>query len=264
MRKLPQPQSKTLLSVRKLITTSLLSSAFTFVGFAQTNTTTNTPAIETAPLRPTNIEDYLVQLAWNYSPEAESSRYEIDAHSQEIQLAHKDWTRNLNAAINLNDVSLPALSVQPANPSLPRIATYPLWQVGLGVNFGDLIQRKNKVKYAIDKKKMSEAALNFNKNKIKAEVLKRYQELLVAQEILKVRLQSLDVAQTNKTQISSLFSVTKASFEEYNQANKAFFEASESKLKAQSDIRIKQIALEEMIGVKWESVEKMKVNFEKR
>jgi outer membrane protein TolC len=250
--------------VRKLITTSLLSTAFTFVGLAQSKTAPNTPVIETAAVRPTNIEDYIVQLAWNYSPEAESSKYEIDAHTQEIQLAQKEWTRNLNAAINLNDVSLPALSVKPANPSLPRIATYPLWQVGLGINFGDLIQRKNKVRYAIDHKKMSEAELNFKKNKLKAEALKRYQEFLVAQEILKVRLQSLDVAQTNKTQISSLFSVTKASFEEYNQANKAFFEATESKIIAQSDIRIKQIALEEMIGVKWESVEKMKINFEKK
>jgi outer membrane protein TolC len=250
--------------VKKLIAFSLLSTALSFPGFAQSKTTP-VAAVETPPsTRPTSFEDYLVQLAWTFSPEAENSKYDIEAHNQEVQLAKKDWTRNLGAAINLNDVSLPALSIKPANPTAPRIATYPLWQVGLGVSFGDLIQRKNKVKFAESHKKMSEADMNFKKNKIKAEVLKRYQEFLSSQEILKIRLQSLDVAQTNKTQISSLFSVTKATFEDYNQSNKAYFDALESRTKAQSDIRIRQIDLEEMIGVKWETVEKMKLNYESK
>jgi outer membrane protein TolC len=246
--------------VKKLIIIQLLLVTFIFTGFTQSKTT---PTVaETPPVRPTNFEDYLVQLAWTFSPESESSKYEIEARHQEVQLAQKDWTRNLNAAINLNDVSLPALSTTPANPAIPRIATYPLWQIGLGVNFGDLIQRKNKIKFAESHKKMVEADLNSRKNTIKGEVLKRYQEFLVAQEILKIRLQSLDVAQTNKTQISSLFSVNKATFEDYNEANKSYFDALESRTKAQSDIRIRQIALEEFIGVKWESVEKMKLNYE--
>ena len=246
--------------MRKLIVTSLLFAASPFIGFAQSK---NATVVETPQVRPTTFEDYLVQLAWTFSPEAESSKYEIDAHFQEVQLAQKDWTRNLGAAVNLNDVSLPSLS-KPSNPLTPRIATYPLWQVGLGVNFGDLIQRKNKIKFAENHKKMSESDLNFKKYKIKAEVLKRYQEYLVAQEILKIRLQSLDVAQSNKTQISSLFSVNKATFEDYNQANKAYFDALESRLIAQSDIKIRQIALEELIGVKWESVEKVKLNYEQK
>jgi outer membrane protein TolC len=245
--------------VKKLITLSFFLASYTFSGFAQSKTL---PVLEATPVRPTSFEDYLVQLAWTFSPEAESSKYEIEAHNQEIQLAQKDWTRNLGAAVNLNDVSLPALSIKPANPTAPRIATYPLWQVGLGISFGDLIQRKNKVKFAESHKKMSEADLNVKRNKIKAEVLKRYQEFLVAQEILKIRLQSLDVAQSNKTQISSLFSVNKATFEDYNQANKSYFDALESRTKAQSDIRIRQIEMEELLGTKWESVEKMKLNYE--
>lgn len=228
------------------------------------NAQSKEPSVEIPQTRPTTFEDYLVQQAWTFSPEAESSKYEIEAHQQEILLAQKDWTRNLNTAFNLNDVSLSTLTNNNQNPLTPRINNYPLWQIGMGINFGDLIQRKHKVKFAESRKKMSESDLNLKKYKIKAEVLKRYQEYLVAQEILKIRLQSLDVAQTNKTQISSLFSVNKATFEDYNEANKSYFDAMESRLKAQSDIKITQIALEELIGVKWESIEKVKLNYEQK
>lgn len=257
--------------MRKLLSTFILFTFFILFGNAQSKE----PSVEMPQTRPTTFEDYLVQQAWTFSPEAEMSKYEIETRSQEIQLAKKDWTRNLNAAINLNDVSFPYfvrynLGVERIGgraidtSRFSRIATYPLWQIGVGINFGDLIQRKHKVKFAENRKKMSESDLNLKRYKIKADLLKRYEGYLVAQEILKVRLQSLDVAQSNKSQISSLFSVNKATFEDYNEANKSYFDAMEARLKAQSDIKITQIALEELIGVKWESIEKVRLNYEQK
>ena len=103
-------------------------------------------------VKPTTFEDYLVQMAWTSSPETEGARYEIDARTQEVQLAKKDWTRNLQAALNFNDVSFPYflrynLGVERIGgraidtSRFSRIATYPLWQVGIGLNFGDVITR---------------------------------------------------------------------------------------------------------------------------
>ncbi len=225
--------------------------------------------------RPLNFEDYLVQLAWINSPEAEGGKYEIDVRKQEIELAKKDWTRNLSTGLNFNDVSFPYFLVNTVGvekvfgrridlTKLPTVATYPLWQIGVGVNIGDILVRKHKVKSAESRRKISEMDLNLIKQKLKAEVLKRYEEYLVSIEILKIRLQSLDASESNKSQISSLFSVNKASFKDFNEANKAYTDALEARIKAESDIKIRKIAIEELIGVKWETAEKIKTTFEQK
>jgi hypothetical protein len=224
-------------------------------------------------VRPVTFEDYLVQLAWQNSFELEGSRYEIDSRGHEITLAKKDWTRNLQTGINVNDVSFPYFLVNTlgvttwfgkpiAVDKIPTVASYPMFNIGAGVNFGDLMMRKSKVKVAENKKKMSEADMNFKKQKLKGEVLKRYQEYLSSFDIFKVRIQALDAAESNKNQIQSLFSVNKVQFEDYNTANKAYYDALENKVKGEAEIKLKRIALEELIGSKWESVEKVKSNYE--
>ncbi len=247
----------------------------TFSSFAQKIVAQNENVSPVSNMRPSTFEDYLVQLAWTNSPEQEGFKYEIDAKKQDVELAKKEWTRNLLAGVNINDVSLPynlyytfgvrSLLGRPIDKErISTIATIPFWQIGAGVNFGDLINRKYKIKGAEDKRKMVESDLNLSKQKIKAEVLKRYQEYLVAIEILKVRLQSLDASESNKTQISSLFAINKASFQDYNEANKTYVEALESKIRSESEVKIKRLAIEELIGVKWESVEKVKVTYDQK
>jgi hypothetical protein len=72
----------------------------------------------------------------------------------------------------------------------------------------------------------------------------------------------LDVTEANKVQISELFSLNKAKFEEYNMANKSYFDALEGKIKAEWDIKAAKSVLEEMIGSKWESIEKIKAAYD--
>ncbi|MBL7815654.1 MAG: TolC family protein [Saprospiraceae bacterium] len=224
-------------------------------------------------VRPLTFEDYLVQLAWQNSFEVEGAKHEMDARSQEISLAKKDWTRNLQAGLNMNDVSFPYFLYNslgkrywfgnPIDPTrIPSVATYPMWNIGAGVNFGDLLVRKNKVKFAENRLKISEADMNSKKQKLRGEVLKRYQEYVSSFDILKVRIQALDAAEANKNQIQSLFSVNKVQFEDYNTANKAYYDALESKVRVEGEIKLKRIALEELIGVKWESVERVKVTYD--
>jgi outer membrane protein TolC len=226
-------------------------------------------------VRPATFEEYLVQLAWKNSPELEGSTYEIEARRQEISLAKKDWTRNLQAGLNFNDVSFPyfvyynlgikEIGGRAVDTSrFTRIATSPLLQVGVSLNFGDLIVRKHKVKYAQNRVKMSESEQNFKKQKLRGEILKRYQEYLSTKDILKVRLQSLDAAEANKTQISNLFSINKAKFEDYNTANKAYFDALESRVRGEGDIKLKKIALEELLGFRWELIEPIYDGYQKK
>ena len=258
-------------TVRKLITYTVLWLSFSV--FAQSNVAQNENVSPLNVARPSNFEDYLVQLAITNSPELEGSKYDIEMRKQEISLAKKDWTKNLQTGLNFNDVSFPYFlkynlgidryfgkTIDTSRFS--RIATYPLWQIGLGVNFADVFQRKNKIKFAENRKKLSETEMNFKRQKLKAEVLKRYQEYLVTLEILKVRLESQDAADANKVQIAALFKANKATFTDYNEANKTYADSRENTIKGESDIKLKKIALEELIFVKWEQVEKVKATYD--
>ena len=114
---------------------------------------TSTLPPNTLEVRPVTFEDYLVQQAWQNSFELEGSRYEIDARGQEITIAKKDWTKNLQVGVNLNEVSYPfflknTLGINRAQDSLIRTSStnnYPLWNIGASVNIGELVVRKHKV-----------------------------------------------------------------------------------------------------------------------
>ncbi len=224
----------------------------------------------TLDTRPATFEDYLVQQAWQNSYELEGAKYDIDSRSQEIFLAKKDWTRNLQAGINLNEVSYPyllknTLGINRArDSSLLTVTNYPLWNIGASINIGDFVMRKSKVKIAENKKKMGESEANFKRQKLKGEVLKRYQEYLSSFDIFKVRIQALDAAESTKNQIQSLFAVNKVQFEDYNTANKAYYDALENKVKGEGEIKLKRIALEEILGTKWENVERVKATYEEK
>ena len=227
-----------------------------FDATGQTIPTTNDipgSVVQTAT-RPNSFEEYLVQLAYNNSPELEGAKYEIEARNQEIGIAKKEWLRNFQGGLNFNEVSVPyfvkyTLGVDSIGhraidtTRFSRLTTYPLWNIGIGVNIGDLVSRKYKVKFAEQKKKISETEMTFRRQKLRAELLKRYQEFLTSFEILKVRLQALDVAEANRSQLSNLFSLNKARFEDYNLSTKTFFDAQEAKVKADSDTRIRKIAM---------------------
>jgi outer membrane protein TolC len=219
--------------------------------------------------KPQNFEDYLVQLAIQNNPNVEGLNQEVSIRKEEIKVVKSDWKRNILIGYNLNESNFPYLLKntfgiekifgQRIDPSrVPQVVTYPLWNAGLQFNIGDLIQRKYKVKMAEFKQKVAENEVLTKKNKIRGEVMKAWNGFRSAQEILKIRIQVLDVSEANKVQISELFSLNKAKFEEYNMANKSYFDALEGKIKAEWDIKGAKSVLEEVIGCKWESVEKIK------
>lgn len=260
--------------MRKKILTFWSILAFGSINAQNINTPPSANPSAFAAGRPATFEEYLVNLAVTNSPEIEGSKYEVDARKEEIDLAKKEWTRNLQAGLNFNDVSFPYfvhynLGIDSIGGRgidtnrFSRIATYPLWNVGLSVNIGDLMTRKSKIRIADDKRKIAETDMSRKKMRIRAEVLARYQAFLGANEIYKVRLQALDAAETAKIQIDDLFKVGKVKIEDYNEAKKAYFSALEGKVTAEIDIKVKKYALEELIGTKWETVERIKDSYNK-
>jgi outer membrane protein TolC len=219
--------------------------------------------------KPQTFEDYLVQLAIQNNPNVEGLGEEVSIRKEEIKVVKSDWKRNILINYNLNESNFPYLLKNTfgvtrvfgrdlINARIPEVVTYPLWNWGIQLSVGELVQRKYKVKMAESKQKVAEYDVLSKKNKIRGEVMKAWNIFRSAQEVLKVRIQVLDVTEANKVLISELFSLNKSKFEELNMANKSYFDALEGKIKAEWDIKAAKSVLEEMIGAKWESVEKVK------
>lgn len=222
---------------------------------------------------PRDFEDYLVQLAMTNNPELEAVGYQLEIDRQEILLAKKEWNKNLTTGINVNESNLPYFMVNTLNiktiggreidlDRIPQTVNYPFWNLGFNFNVGDILNRKNKVAIAETRQKITQTEGKRRKMEIRALVLGRYQKYLATIEVLKVRLQLVDVAEANKSAVSNAYAVNKAKIEEYNEANKSYFLALEEKVKAESDIKLAKYELEEVIGAKWEVVEKMKAAYD--
>ena len=234
---------------------------------AQTPTKTSPTSRPSATLASRDFEEYLVQIAIANNPDLQAVTHKKEIDGQEILLAKKDWTKNMLIGVNINESNLPYFMVNTLGvrtmfgreidlAKIPNIVTYPLWNVGVGINIGDLMNRKHKIKIAEERLKITDTEGIRRRTEIRSKVLQRYQKYLVAYEIYKIRLQALDVAEGNQKNISELFKANKAKMDDYGSANKAYFEALEGKAKAETDIKLARFDLEEVLGVKWEQVAK--------
>ncbi len=246
-----------------LIWCCFLGSSLPLVLFAQ-NPSSPRPSASNASR---DFEEYLVQIAIANNPDLQAVTHKKEIDAQEILLAKKDWLKNSLVGVNINESNLPYFMVNTLDvrtlfgreidlARIPNIVTYPLWNVGVGINISDMVNRKHKIKIAQERQKITDTEGVRRRTEIRAKVLQRYQKYLMAYEIYKIRLQALDIAETNQKNVSELFKVNKAKLEDYSSANKIYFDALEGKAKAETDIKIARFDLEEVLGVKWEQVAK--------
>lgn len=236
----------------------------TNIHLAAQNPTSNRPTAATASR---DFEEYLVQIAIANNPDLQAVTHKKEIDAQEILIAKKDWLKNSLVGLNVNESNLPYFMVNTLGvrslfgreidlARIPNIVTYPLWNIGFGINISDMVNRKHKVKIAQERLKITDTEGVRRRTEIRAKVLQRYQKYLMAYEIYKIRLQALDIAETNQKNVTELFKVNKAKLDDYGSANKMYFDALEGKAKAEIDIKIARFDLEEVLGVKWEQVAK--------
>lgn len=228
------------------------------------NLPTTRPSAATASR---DFEEYLVQIAIANNPDLQAVTHKKEIDAQEILIAKKDWLKNSLVGLNINESNLPYFMVNTLGvrtlfrreidlARIPNIVTYPLWNLGFGINISDMVNRKHKVKIAQERLKITNTEGVRRRTEIRVKVLQRYQKYLMAYEIYKIRLQALDIAETNQKNVTELFKVNKAKLDDYGSANKMYFDALEGKAKAEIDIKIARFDLEEILGVKWEQVAK--------
>ena len=209
-----------------------------------------------------NFKDYLVQLAWTNSPENDVLDYEKDLREFEFKAEKKDWMDDIRFSVNLNENNLnrDTIFVIPgSDPSgVNQTNLFPIFNFNATLSLGTLTNRKNKLGIAKQRIKIAEANINQKKLNVRMEVLKRYENYLMYEEILKAVIQAEENANQALILITDLFKADKATFEDYNSASTSFNVAVEKRIKANSELKIAQYLLEEMIGVSFDEALRMR------
>lgn len=209
-----------------------------------------------------NFNEYLVQLAWVNSPENEALDFEKDLREFELKAEKKDWMDDLRFSINLNENNLNRDTIfvvpgqNPANANQTNL--FPIFNFNASVSLGTFTNRKNKLGIAEQRVKIAEANINQKKLNVRMEILKRYENYLMHEEILKAVSQAEENANQGFLLITDLFKSDKATFEDYNSASTSYNAAVEKRIKASAELKIAQYLVEEMIGISLNEAKRMR------
>ena len=202
--------------------------------------------------RPKTYEDYLVQLAWNNSPQNKILHNEEKIADLEVDLTKREWMDNLGVQWNMNEISLSNI-VYPDNELFVAL---PIWNVTATVELSTVFNRKKKIDISKQKLEITQQNVNLLKMKLRADVLERYYKYKLTLDILKVVTEAEQDANENYILLKELFRDDKADFEELTRASLAYTNAKRSKIESEMEIQLAKVALEELIGVKYEDAEK--------
>lgn len=213
--------------------------------------------------RPKDFEDFLVQLAWINHPTKEIYKHETKIAEEDVKLAKKGWTEllNVNVGINPGAGRVDTIRVPENAPNPNEVAgliVYPRYSIGFGLSLNPLFTQKNEVNKAKEAVKMIVHTENLEKLKIRAEVKERYQNYLLAIEVLKARQTLEDDAKGIYDFFSELFKSNEAEYEDYSKAFEAYHSAVEGRITAESDIEVTKIRVEELIGIDLEMAERLR------
>ncbi len=209
--------------------------------------------------RPTNFEDYLVQLAWLNSPETKILDFERLKEQKEVDLQKTEWMDDVKFGFNINEVSLSNV----LHPSDDNLVLYPLYQFSAGVSLGSFTNNKKKREREEFDVRIAELDGNQHKLKIRAETLARYHKLLLAIETLKVRTKAEEDSRNIHEYAKKRFDNADLELDDLLRASEVYSNSQEKRLAAETDIQLSKLALEEMIGVKWEVAKKFEERLKK-
>ncbi|MEO1260058.1 MAG: TolC family protein [Bacteroidota bacterium] len=209
--------------------------------------------------RPNNFEDYLVQLAWLNSPKRQILDIEKQKAEKEVDLQKTQWMDDVNFTFNINEVSLENVLA----PDPDNFVLYPLYQLSAGVSLGSFTNNRKERELEEFDVKISEMEGHEYKMAIRAETLTRYQKLLLSIETLKVRVKAEEDAQNTYNLANQQFKNANLDLEDFLRASEAVNAATEKRLVAETDVELAKLALEELIGIKWESVLKYQKRYNK-
>ncbi|OWY23399.1 hypothetical protein C7N43_03325 [Sphingobacteriales bacterium UPWRP_1] len=232
-----------------LLSVSLISALLLPLG-AQAQKTDFNKIIQPLDVRAKDYTELLVQLAWSNNPKYEALKVEQNIAEEEIKLAQKKWTRDINASFNLNEANLKTLG----SDATAENVFFPRYNLSATLNIGAFANRRSEVNIAKHNLHIAENETNQAKLQLRAEVLRRYETYLTAKELLKIRAQNVEDMYATYLLAKSNMELGKGDLKELNSASDSYNKAQENKLLAETNLRTAKINLEEIIGLKLEDI----------
>ncbi len=219
--------------------------------------------VQPVEMKSKDFTEYLVQLAWMNNPANASLQNRKKIAEQEIKLAKKDWlnTLGVSGGVSRQPVVITEPIFNPGNPNQvisfnPVLTDERVTGVSGGVNFafGQLFSTKNKAEAARQRVEIAQNEIDQQKLEVRAETLRRYQGFKLALEILKARAQLEQDSKSAFDLVTQQYRNDERTFKDYNEASTAYHQAVEGRIKAESEVQVARISLEEIVGAKWDEI----------
>jgi hypothetical protein len=199
-----------------------------------------------------DFSEYLVQLAWLNSPESQIVQDQGRNARDASRMVHKEWMRDAQTTFNLNESNLRSQSTAGAGSNV----FFPRYNVSVALNLYNILSQKQKNSIGNRDIKIADHKTNQRKLEIRNKTLSRYASFKLAKQLLKLRTLAEQDVYANYILIQQLYKTTdEKNFEEYTHASSAYYAAQEARMKAESEVQIAKLDVEEMIGIKWELIQ---------
>ncbi|HEX4849366.1 MAG TPA: TolC family protein, partial [Puia sp.] len=197
-----------------------------------------------------DIRERLVQLALQ-NPTYEMADHQVALTEYQVQLAKGNWLGILVVAFNINEFTVNQIT---GSSSQGAQYFYPKYNIGLTIPMDLLSRQKNTVRIAKENYMIAHAQKNDRFRQIKAEVLTRYEDYLLDQQMLDLQLQVTQDAFTLYKRSEKDFQDGIVKLEEFNKSYESWASEQAKKLTLQRNVNVAKIEMERMIGVKLDEV----------
>ena len=231
----------------------LIKSAFVLfllvnLAYAQVTPNNNsTYHLNTDNSKSLDIRERLVLLALQ-NPNYEIADRQIAIADYNIRLAKSTWLSTLGAQGNLNEFSI--------NPKAGgnNPIYYPKYNFGISIPFDIVSKNTNNVKIARENYQIAIALKNEKYREIRAEVLTKYEDYLLAKQKLELQTQITQDEFALYKKSEKEFDDNIIKLEDFNRSSASWVVSQITKLDFQRNLNVTKIELERMIGVKLEEV----------
>jgi outer membrane protein TolC len=197
--------------------------------------------------RMSDVRERLVQLALQ-NPLYEIADHNVTVAEYNIRLAKSSWLAQIQVAGNLNEFSIDPQASQGAS------VYYPKYNFGIVIPLDIFARSANNTKIAYEKYAIAQAERNDRFRMIKADILTRYEDYLLAREKLEFQYQITKDAFEAYTKAEQDFKNNTIKIEDLNLFNSKYIDEQIRRYQLQRDYNVSKIEIERLIGLKLEDV----------
>jgi outer membrane protein TolC len=194
-----------------------------------------------------DIREKLVSLALQ-NPQYEIADHNLNIMIYNIHIAKSAWLGTFIAQGNENEFTIFK------NSGGNNPIYYPLYNFGVSIPFDIFSKIPNNVKIAKENYLIAQATRNDKFRQIKAEVLTKYEDYLVAKQKLELQTQIRQDAYNLYKKAEKDFEDNTIKLDEFNRASGAWITAQMGELDYRRNLNVTKIELEKMIGVRLDDV----------